>query len=330
MKTLYTTRSAKYFVELFHSATLRGAIERAAIRERGEVTEEQSDAPVDILGLARERAIEITEDLVGDSCGEGLLIPFKGGYRVRLRKSSTESRKRFSIAHELGHTLFYRDDGEGPRHQIGILNTSERNAEEGICNRFASALLIPASSLRRRLGDLPTSAPSEVLCELEKTARHFAVSLPALLRRLQSIQLHNAPGYMFLCMRERSNAVTRKDVALRVEFAVPVGAWHDLYIWRNRSAERLGLGNATKLFKEWERAYRADPTKGSFTFNPEFGSLDKGSKALDVQENVHLSRVTQGKWKNECAQVICANRLYAWSNDSDRAAYVLSVVALAA
>jgi hypothetical protein len=329
MKQIYTTRSAKYFVELFHSATLHGAIERAATRERGEVTDEHSDVPVDILGLAREKSIEITEDLVGDSCGEGLLIPFKDGYRLRLRKSSTNSRKRFSVAHELGHTLFYRDDGDGPRHQIGILNTSEKNAEERICNWFASALLMPASRLRQRLGDLPTGAPAEVLSELEKTARHFGVSLPALLYRLQSIQLDNAPGYIFLCMSERSNAVTRKGVALRVELAVPVGAWHVLFIWRNRSADGLGLENATKLYKEWEGAYRAAPTKGSFTINPRFGSLDKGSKAFEVEENVHLSRVTQGKWKNECTRVICANRLYAWSDISDRTAYVLSAIALA-
>jgi len=329
MKAIHPTRSEKYFVDLFRSATLHGAIERAASRERGGVTEEHSNVPVDIFELARERGMEITEDLVGDSCGEGLLIPFKGGYRVRLRKSSTNSRKRFSVAHELGHTLFYKDNGDGPRHQIGILNTAERNAEERICNRFASALLMPASKLRNRLANLPAGAPSEVLNELEKAARHFSVSLPAVLHRLRSIQLEDVPGYIFLCMSERPNAVTLKDIALRVELAVPVGSWHDLYIWRNRSAQGLGLENAMKLYKEWEDAYRAAPTKGSFAINPQFGSLEQGSKAFEVEENVHLSRVAQGKWKNECTRVICAHRLYAWSDVSDGTAYVLSAIALA-
>jgi hypothetical protein len=329
MKMTYPTRSEKYFVDLFHSATLQGAVERAASRERGEGADECSTVPVDVFGLARERGMEIIEDLVGESCGEGLLIPFRGGYRVRLRKASTSSRKRFSVAHELGHTFFYKDNGDGPRHQIGILNTSERNAEERICNWFASALLIPASELRQKLGGLPSDAPSAVLSEFEKTARYFGVSLPALLYRLRSIQLVDAPGYIFLCMSERANAITRKDVALRVELSVPVGSWRDLYIWRNRSAQGLGLKNASMLYKEWEGAYRAAPTKGSFSINPSSGALDQRCKAIEVEEHIHLSRVAQGKWKNERTRVLCANRLYAWSDASDGMAYVLSAIALA-
>lgn len=327
-KMICSTRSEKYFVDLFHSATLRGAIERAAGRERGEGAEECSNIPVDIFGLARQRRMEITEDLVGASCGEGLLIPFKGGYRVRLRKSSTVSRKRFSVAHELGHTLFYKDTGDGPRHQIGILNTSEKNAEERICNRFASALLMPASKLRQRLSDLPSGAPSKVLAELEKTARYFRVSLPALLHRLRSIQLDDAPGYMLLCMSERPNPATRKDCALRVELAVPLGSWRDLYIWRNRSAQGLGLDNASTLYKEWEGTHRTATTKGSFGINSRSGLLDASCTYTEVEENIQLSHVARGKWKNECARVRCANRLYAWSDASDGSAYVLSAIAL--
>src|SRR5712692_10556184 len=94
------TRSEKYFVDLFESATLQGAIERAAQRERRERDEAFSSVPVDVFRLAKSRKIQISEDLVGSACEEGLLIPFKSGYRVRLRKSSTQSRKRFSLAHE--------------------------------------------------------------------------------------------------------------------------------------------------------------------------------------------------------------------------------------
>jgi hypothetical protein len=329
MKALYPTRSEKYFVDLFRSATLQGAMERAASRERGEGADECSNVPVDIFGLARERGMEIVEDLVGKSCGEGLLLPFRGGYRVRLRKASTNSRKRFSVAHELGHTFFYKDSGDGPRHQIGILNKSERNAEERICNGFASALLIPASELRKRLCGLPSDAPSVVLSELEKTARYFGVSLPALLHRLRSIELVGAPGYIFLCMSERPNAVSGKDVALRVELSVSVGSWRDRRIWRNRSAQGLGLENAAMLYKEWEEAYRGAPSKGSFSIDPRSGSLDQRCKTIDVEEDIQLSRVALGKWKNERVRVRCANRLYAWSDASDGMAYVLSAIALA-
>lgn len=328
MKNVRPTRSEKYFVDLFRSATLHGAVERAAARERGETSEESINVPVDIFRLARQKGMEIEEDLVGDSCGEGLLIPFKGGFRVRLRKSSTASRKRFSIAHEIGHTFFYKDEGGGPRHQVGILNTSEKNSEERICNKFASALLMPAAKLRQRLGGIPNGAPSEALSRVEMAARYFGVSLPALLYRLQSIQLDDAPGYMFLCLSKRPNAVTGKDVALRVEVAVSVGSWRDLYIWRNRSAQGLGLDSATKLYNGWELTNSAAATKGKFSINPRSGSLDQNCMPIQVEESIHLSRVTKGRWKNEIAGVLCANRLYVWNDNSDDAAYVFSAISL--
>ncbi len=321
------TRSEKYFVDLFQSATLRGAIERAASRERGEFTEEYSHVPVDVFRIAKGRRMQITEDLVGNSCGEGLLIPFRGGYRVRLRKCSTQSRKRFSIAHELGHTLFYKDDENGPRHQIGILDCAEKDAEERICNRFASALLMPASKLREKLGGLPDGAPSKVLAALDATARYFHVSLPALLQRLRSIEL-NTPGYMLLCMRGKLNPATGDDMALRVEMAVPLGSWRNRYVWRNKSAKGIGLCNALTLYSQWEERHRNAPRRGSFGIDPHSGCLIDSRDCPDIEEKIHLSHVIQGKWKNELAQVLSANRLYAWSEVSTKTAYVLSAIAL--
>jgi Zn-dependent peptidase ImmA (M78 family) len=189
------TRSEHYFLDLFKSTTLDDAIEKAADTTRRQLREGTETIPIDVFRIAADRQVRVSNDLLGNSCEEGLLIPTKGGYRVRLKKSATESRRRFSLAHELGHTFFYRDSGSGPRHQIGVLNTREKSAEERICNLFASALLMPSQQFREHFSNLPTNHPSQLLDRLESTARNFRVSLPALFQRLRSIAI-DGPSYI--------------------------------------------------------------------------------------------------------------------------------------
>jgi Zn-dependent peptidase ImmA (M78 family) len=321
------TRSEKYFVDRFNSATLNGAIERAACEERG-ANERCSRPPIDIFEIAKARRIEIKEDLVGEYCGEGLLLPSRSGYIVRLRASSTKSRKRFSLAHELGHTLFYKDEGKGPRHQIGVLDRSEKSAEERICNAFASALLMPPELVRQKIVDLPTAEPSTALCKLDSTARFFGVSVLALLHRLRAIQLH-VPPYMLLCMSERPNPATGKDATLRIDAAVPIGTWRDMYVWRNRSAHNVGLLRATTLYGEWAAVYGSAPARGSFGIDPNTGSVATNCIFSDSEESLLLSRVVHGRWRNEPVRVFSSQRLYAWTDASEGTPYIVAAIALA-
>jgi Zn-dependent peptidase ImmA (M78 family) len=321
------TRSENYFLDLFKSATLQGAIEKAAETTRGQRREGPDSIPVDVFRIATDKQVRVSNDLVGNSCEEGLLIPLKGGYRVRLKKNSTESRRRFSLAHELGHTLFYRDSGSGPRHQIGVLNTRERTAEERICNLFASALLMPSQQLRKHLGNLPTDRPSQLLDRLEVTARHFRVSLPALFQRLRSIEI-DGPSYLLVCLTSRPNPATRADTTLRVDTCVSVGPHCTVCIWRNRSAGRVGLRGALSLYDKWQEVSRKTKTKGSFSLDPEFGLVTAQSKNVDSEETIVLSRAAHGKWANETSRAISSSRLYAWTADEEQSAYVISALTL--
>ena len=323
------TRSEHYFLDLFKSATLQGAIEKAAETTRGQLRGGPRTIPVDVLRVAADKQVRVSNDLIGNSCEEGLLIPQKGGYLVRLKKNSTESRRRFSLAHELGHTLFYRDSGNGPRHQIGVLNTRERAAEERICNLFASALLMPSQQLREHLSNLPTDRPSQLLDRLESTARHFRVSLPALFQRLRSMEI-DGPNYLLVCLTGRPNPATGADTTLRVDACVSVGPGRDLCIWRNRSAGRVGLNGALSLYDKWQEVCRETKTKGCFVFDPAFGLLPAQNKHIDNEETIVLSRTIQGKWANETSHVISSSRLYAWTADKEQAAYVISAVTLEA
>jgi Zn-dependent peptidase ImmA (M78 family) len=247
------TRSEQYFLDLFGAASLQSAVERAAETTRGRLRGSLNSAPTDVFRIAMDNKVRVINDLVGSSCEEGLLIPRKGSYLVRLKKNSTESRRRFSLAHELGHTFFYKDSGNGPRHQIGLLSARERTAEERICNLFASALLMPSQRLREHLGNLPTNRPSELLDRLEGAARAFAVSLPALFQRLRSMEI-DAPAYLLVSLTGRPNPATRTETTLRVDACVGMGAGANLCIWRNRSAGRIGLNGHYPCIKSGRKA----------------------------------------------------------------------------
>lgn len=319
------TRSEAYFLDLFKSATLSGAVEKAAESEREQLLDGSARVPIDVFGIAARRRVRVRNDLVGSSCEEGLLIPFKGCYEVRLKKSSTESRRRFSLAHELGHTLFYRDAGNGPRHQIGVLSSAESVAEERICNLFASALLMPPLELRESLSNLPSSSPSRILDRLEAAAQSFRVSLPALLQRLRGFQL-SCPSYLLVYLTHRTNPSTGADATLRVDSCVNVGSSRPSHIWRNRSAEGVGLKMAQTLYGKWQEKYQGTSTRGTFVLDADSAMVTAEARHGDFQEMVMLSHTSDGKWVNEATRVVSASRLYVWNPDEEHAAYVIAAL----
>jgi Zn-dependent peptidase ImmA (M78 family) len=304
-----------------------GAVERAAQSERARIGNPAPKAPVDIFRIAKSKRIQVRGIASKSSCPEGVLIPSRGGYEVRLRVLVTEARRRFSLAHELGHTFFYSDEGNGPRHQIGILNVTERAAEERICDLFAGALLMPELELREDLENLPVGCPSAFLACLDAIASRFQVSLPALVLRLGSLELH-APEYLLVLMRSKSNSKTRKNPALRVENCVALGSMRKWHIWRNITAQKAGLHSASTLYEQWERLSASGNAKGCFVFGPNAGIVPADRDLLDIQETVQISRVDQGKWASGRHDMLSSVRLYSWGNAKAREAYVISACSL--
>jgi hypothetical protein len=81
--------------------------------------------------VARELAIE-----------GGLTRATDGSFEIVLRKGGTSARNRFTIAHELGHALFYRHAprSKQAQQQHGLRATV---TEERLCNLIAEELLMP-------------------------------------------------------------------------------------------------------------------------------------------------------------------------------------------
>ena len=125
----------------------------------------------------------------------GLLIP--AGRRVwvnALEAQRSGGRRRFTIAHELGHWRLHSSAADAHARfcradEVGVPTEAEAQAARQIereANRFAAALLMPAELVR-------AEAPRHHL-NVKVLADRFGVSVPAMQVRLQTLRL--LPDYM--------------------------------------------------------------------------------------------------------------------------------------
>jgi len=99
------------------------------------------------------------------------------------------TRRRFTIAHELGHLLLHKDSEfhVDERYPIGFrtdLSAQAVDDREIEANQFAAELLMPLSFLREDLGSLPLDIETEEF--ITKLARRYEVSVQAMTIRLSS------------------------------------------------------------------------------------------------------------------------------------------------
>jgi IrrE N-terminal-like domain len=111
-----------------------------------------------------------------------------------------EHRLRFRICHEVAHSFFFDRDGDLP---TAIVGTSA--AQEDICDRFASELLIPREAIEAMQCDAPSvvEVHERFRVSLEAAARAFAdvhrelvVALFVGDLRADKLQWSNYPGFV--------------------------------------------------------------------------------------------------------------------------------------
>ena len=114
---------------------------------------------------------------------DGLLQPlgqtYSSGFRMVLRRGLSDTRARFTIAHELCHTFFYELVPD-----LKFNSTERDQAEERLCDFGAAELLMPAASVRKHSRLLPACVPS-----LFELASQYKVSVEAMLLRLRNLGL---------------------------------------------------------------------------------------------------------------------------------------------
>jgi hypothetical protein len=114
---------------------------------------------------------------------EASIEPAVGGFRVYIRSNFPESgsaaRRRFTLAHEFCHTLFYDWTTDVPRR---IQGAPKGEAVEELCHRGAGLLLVPTKVLLKELQGFGGIVAAKHVALL---ASKFRTSIEVILRRLQ-------------------------------------------------------------------------------------------------------------------------------------------------
>ena len=155
--------------------------------------------PVNVDAIARLHAFVMRDPLPSDV--SGMLIPASPDAKKRWiivsNKAHSVERRRFTVAHELGHLLLHQyatphaDGGQRVRFRDGASSLGT-DRDEVEANQFAAELLMPAALLIPRLEaiglDSWNGAPPESLTEaLRNLAAECRVSEQALLIRVANL-----------------------------------------------------------------------------------------------------------------------------------------------
>lgn len=146
------------------------------------ISKYKSQAPVPVVDIAHEMGIKVYKSNGWPDHISGLIRkdPEHGGesgYAIYTNANHRRTRRRFTIAHELGHYVLHRDEiGEGitddALYRSRLSGPLERQA-----NRFAANLLMP--------WDLVIEATNQGVDSVEELAARFEVSRSAMSVRLE-------------------------------------------------------------------------------------------------------------------------------------------------
>jgi len=157
------------------------------------------DAAVPVEDIAKSSGIEVRHDSIEDADVSGFLFRDKEHQRVIIGVNSTqiEERKRFTIAHELGHFLLHEGQPLHVDHNFRVNLRSGKSSEgtdieEKEANFFAAELLMPKSFLEKDLSDIDAVDLFVDLDALQELAKKYKISPQALTYRLTNL------GYMVL------------------------------------------------------------------------------------------------------------------------------------
>lgn len=163
--------------------------------------------PYDSFQLADALGIEV---VARQDLDDARLVAEHGKPRIEFNPQRRPARIRFSVAHEIGHTLF-DDYADRERYR----DMDQRRADdwqlEVLCNVAAAELLMPA-------GALPIGEASDLdLVRLMSQRARFGVSTEALLRRV--VRLTARPSALFAAARSGDAP------SFRIDYTVPSRAW---------------------------------------------------------------------------------------------------------
>ena len=169
---------------------------RLGTRDLGEWLDSEGER-LAALGVQTSGRIELTSQLLGSrgiNAARGAragmigpsaqLLPKGGSYEIVYRAALPPAVRRFAIAHEIGHTYWLAPGGGARPLSPYQLSPGPDVTIEGLCNRFAGALLLPRGSLSAWLRSMRWSENSMRLDVIPTAARIFDVPEQAAAKRI--------------------------------------------------------------------------------------------------------------------------------------------------
>jgi O-acetyl-ADP-ribose deacetylase (regulator of RNase III) len=167
--------------------------------------------PFDPFQLASLMGIEV---VARDDLYDARTVPVPGGVRVEYNPNRPRARLRFSLAHELGHTLF-PDCRETARHRGHEQAGGDGWQLEMLCNIAAGEILMPAGAFAELASE---SLDLENLIALRKK---YEVSTEALLARM--VKLTTKRAAVFAASRVDGESAASP---FHVEYLRPSRTWN--------------------------------------------------------------------------------------------------------
>lgn len=120
---------------------------------KGILTEVWADRglPIDPVWIAKQLGIDVVEANLPDDVSGALIKETGKDPVIALCSSDSKSRKRFSCAHEIGHYINRKRNGNESYEFVDLrsaMSSTGQDPEEIYANRFAAELLVPESQLR--------------------------------------------------------------------------------------------------------------------------------------------------------------------------------------
>jgi Zn-dependent peptidase ImmA (M78 family) len=311
----------------YKRASLFEAIERAAYIERETLLPGMEDylrVPVNVEAIAERKGIIHDKKPPLKDKRDAEIFFLNDYYHVRMGADLNKHRNRFSLAHEIGHTLF----SIGSKHHIGIMGREEIGTEENICNMFASALLMPKKYMEKFVSGIPSSTSWSILNSFEEASIQLQVSIPSLISRIAFIRVKPSFSFIGLYLKYIDNKYTKESPCLRVETCSSVGDLRNMGTWNNKSALGMNLKCADYLFNSWSSTMtkKDENARGKFTLlNGDLVRTNPDTLQW-VNENVELSVLKKGKWYKEIVPMLTMNCLYVHRGTRQKEAYIITIL----
>jgi Zn-dependent peptidase ImmA (M78 family) len=118
---------------------------------------------------------------------DGMLIPTKDGFTMKINSDMPLVHQRFVCAHEIGHTFFFNIETSPPSKPF-VIHKNRHWAEENIANRIAREILMPEPVIRSHL----EQAKPPYIEDFKQIMKLFLVSSEVLAWRIRELKTWKA------------------------------------------------------------------------------------------------------------------------------------------